>query len=335
MLDAKKDADLTWAVQCLQAGGIGALPTETVYGLAGDACREGVVGKIFAAKERPLTDPLIVHVGSFAEAQRIGKMTPLARNLAQHFWPGPLTLILPKQSLVPSLVTAGKPTVAVRMPSHPVIQQILREGRLALAAPSANCFGRISPTLPNHVQKDLKGRIDFILDGGPTGWGLESTVLDLSEEPLWKIYRPGPITLEELETWARKFAPATRVETKSAVLDAGKAQSSPGLLERHYSPETPLKLISDGEINGLAEALENGKPGLLLWTGLGGAEMDSKSGRIFCLSPDGTLQTAAQNLYSVLHEMDQLGAPVIYVQRFPRSGLGLALNNRLERAASP
>ncbi len=323
---------MEWAIQSLRDGGIGAFPTETVYGLAGDARREAVVEKIFAAKNRPYTDPLIVHVGSMEAARLVADFSPLARALANHFWPGPLTLILPKSSVIPGLVTAGKNTVAVRWPLHPVAQSILKNGELVLAAPSANAFGRVSPTRPKHVLKDLEGRIDFVLDGGPTGWGLESTVLDVSENRKWRLYRPGPVSAEELQAWVQAHAPGTAIEAFGIATSPEHSQPSPGLLPRHYSPDTPLKLVSDEEVPEVIESLEKGTQGFLLLTGVG-PNAEFSGANLQSLSSDGTLESAARNLYALLHQLDRGGISLIYVQRFPETGLGVALNNRLERAA--
>ena len=337
-LDAEDPAERKKVIQWLQEGKIGALPTETVYGLAGNATRSTVADKIFRAKGRPAEDPLIVHVASLDFAQSFGTFSEAAFRLGQTFWPGPLTLIVPKTNRIPSRVTAGGSTVALRNPSHKVMQQILKDGKLALAAPSANSFGKLSPTRADHVLSQLDGKIDFILDDGPTGWGLESTVLDVSQPNQWRLYRPGPIDLEEIQEWLRSKRFALCIEDCShrpAAETHSHPLPSPGILAKHYAPHTALKLIQSAEVEDRERAILQGKPWGLLKTGLSqNTSFTRNHPQIRHCSENGTMGSAGKHLYAHLHALDQRGYDLLYVELFPHEGLGAALNNRLFRAAS-
>ena len=225
------------AAAVLRSGGLVAFPTETVYGLGANALDAAAVQRIFAAKQRPAFDPLIVHItGVEALAALVRHLPPAALLLAERFWPGPLTLVAPRADLIPDTVTAGGPTVALRAPSHPVAQALLRATRLPIAAPSANLFSHTSPTTAAHVWHDLAGRIEMILDGGATPLGVESTVLDISG-PVPVLLRPGGVTLEALE------AVLGRVELRTPRAEGDSALPSPGMLDRHYAPRTRLLLV--------------------------------------------------------------------------------------------
>lgn len=337
-LNSENPADLKKAIHWLQEGKIGALPTETVYGLAGDATRSTVAERIFQAKDRPAEDPLIVHVASPDFAKLFGIFPEAAFRLGQSFWPGPLTLIVPKTHRIPSPVTAGGSTVALRNPSHAVMHQILKDGKLALAAPSANSFGKLSPTRADHVLSQLDGKIDFILDDGPTGWGVESTVLDVSQPNHWKLYRPGPVDLEELRVWVQGEGYDLKIEDcsrESAREQESHPLPSPGILAKHYAPHTALKLIHSAEVKDREKGIHAGKRWGLIKTGLSPdvASNDVHPQIKYC-SEDGTLESAGKNLYAHLHTLDRAGYDMLYVEIFPHSGLGAALNNRLFRAAS-
>jgi len=296
------------AAEILHEGGRVAFPTETVYGLGGDARNDMAVAGIFEAKGRPRFNPLIVHVESAQAAQAYVAWSDLADRLAQAFWPGPLTMVLPLKpdtGLSP-LVTAELPTLAIRVPAHPVAQALLRTFGGPVAAPSANPSGRISPTLAAHVLAGLDGRIEAVLDGGACDVGVESTILGLADGPV--LLRPGGIAAEEIE--AVIGAPVGHHAEGSAI-------SAPGQLASHYAPGASVHLN--------AETRQDGE--LLL--GFGPVECDLN------LSPTGDLREAAANLFGHLHALDRQGADAIAVSPIPDTGLGRAINDRLRRAAAP
>ena len=297
------------AAQILKRGGLVAFPTETVYGLGADATNDQAIAAIFAAKGRPRFNPLIVHFRDIEAAAATVVFDRRARALAETFWPGPLTLVLPRQaaSRVSLLASAGLETLAVRIPSQPVARQFLAAAGCPVAAPSANRSSSISPTTADHVAGDLDGRIDLILDGGPCPVGLESTVVDLStERPA--LLRPGGLAVEEIEAVIGPLAPPT-----------GGAPKSPGMLSRHYAPDRPVRL------NAVAA-----DPGEAL-LGFGPAAI----GAVCNLSPRGDLKEAAANLFAMMRELDRGDFQAIAVSPIPRTGLGLAINDRLRRAATP
>lgn len=316
------------AAELLRQGEVVAVPTETVYGLAAHALNERAVRQVFAIKGRPLIDPLIVHGLDVAFFSRLAEFTPTALRLAAACWPGPLTIIARKTAAVPLLVTAGRDTVALRAPAHPVMRALLESCRLPLAAPSANPFGYLSPTRAEHVRASFGQRLPWILDGGPCTLGLESTIVDTSnpDEPP-RILRPGPITPEVLsQILGQQVAihlPAAR--TDEAGLDA------PGLLARHYSPHTPLDRLSPNQapeppLAGRRQAWVRIKRPM--------STQDTPRGvEIFWLSEDGNLAAAARALYDLLRRLDGIGFEKIWCETAPDSGWGLALNDRLRRAA--
>jgi L-threonylcarbamoyladenylate synthase len=299
------------AGRILAEGGLVAFPTETVYGLGGDATSDSAVAAIFKAKGRPSFNPLIAHVGSLDQAATLVELDSDAHLLAERFWPGPLTLVLRRRpdSPVSLLASAGLDSVAVRMPDHPVALALIRAAGRPLAAPSANRSGRVSPTRAEHVAQCLQGRIAMVLDGGPCRVGVESTVLDLSEQPP-TLLRPGGITAEELD--AVLGHPIRRA------LATPDAPRSPGQLESHYAPALPVRLNAQGAEAG--EAL----------LGFGPAP-----GCIFNLSPKGDLSEAAAHLFAMLRALDRPDYRGIAVMPIPEKGLGLAINDRLRRAAAP
>jgi L-threonylcarbamoyladenylate synthase len=297
-----------------------ALPTETVYGLAAWATNPDAVLRVFNVKERPKFDPLIVHLPDAGWLDGVAEIPKKDRKLAdtliKKFWPGPLTLVLPKKKLIPDVVTAGLETVAVRISSHPIFQSVIEAFGQPLAAPSANRFGRISPTTAQHVAEELGGKIHLIVDGGPTTHGVESTVITLREDSVW-ILRSGPITADDLQP----FAESVSVANRSALPNA------PGQLKSHYAPRTPLKLLKQGE----QPAAEKGRrTGLLAWC----SSDDAKGfAAVEVLSRNGDLKSAAASLFTKLRLLDAAGLERIVAEPVPEEGLGIAINDRLRKAA--
>ena len=307
------------AVELLREGAVVARPTETVYGLAADALNADAALKIFEAKERPQFDPLIVHLPDAGWLARVttvpDRSRELVARLTERFWPGPLTLVLPRQALVPDLVAAGLETVAVRISAHPVFREVVEGFACPLAAPSANRFGRISPTAAEHVDAELGGRIPLIVDAGPTAHGLESTIVAVHGERL-EILRPGPISQEPLA----ELAPIA-VRTGTARIQA------PGQLPSHYAPQTRLILTRDLATISLPQGQ---RVGALSWA-------DDKLGgfaAVRTLSPSRNPREAAANLFRYLRELDSAGLDLIVAEEVPASGLGTAINDRLQRAAA-
>jgi L-threonylcarbamoyladenylate synthase len=305
------------AAQLLDEGQVVGLPTETVYGLAGDGLNPQALARIFEIKQRPLFDPLILHFTDADSAFRLAARVPdLARELARRFWPGPLTLVLPKKDAVPDLATSGLPSVALRVPVHPVAQAVLRAFERPLAAPSANRFGRISPTDAAAVSTELGGAVSLILDGGPCLVGVESSVLDLSgDRPV--LLRAGGVPVEELEAVAGPVERARPVDERPL---------GPGQLKHHYAPRKPLRLVRDAqEIPRRADA------GWLVF----GAPPPVFAGVVRNLSPGGDLVEAAANFFRLLRLLDDdPRVAELFAVPLPARGLGLAINERLERAAS-
>jgi L-threonylcarbamoyladenylate synthase len=314
----------------IRHGGLVAFPTETVYGLGANALDADGVARIFVAKERPSHDPLIVHLSGLDQLPRVARaVSSVARALAAAFWPGPLTLVLPKQPAVPSLVTSGLDTVAARVPDHPVAQALLHAAGVPIAAPSANRFGRTSPTTAQHVWHDLHGRIDIILDGGPTLIGVESTVLDVSATPPC-ILRPGGVTAEMLAAVIGPVAVLARVP------DGEGSLPSPGLLEKHYAPRAELIFIQGRHARQalaaeLARALAAGKVVGVLATGEDAGHLAQAGALVYSLGGD--LNNVARYLYSGMRWLDAQGVDVILCRDFGAGGLGLAISDRLTRAA--
>jgi L-threonylcarbamoyladenylate synthase len=309
----------TAAVDLLRKGEVVALPTETVYGLAADALNPIAVSKIFEAKERPRFDPLIVHLPNQQWLERVAKVdnrsrTQIKRLIAQ-FWPGPFTLILDRQPIVPEIVTAGLDTVAVRISSHPVFAEIISAFGKPLAAPSANRFGRISPTAAQHVFSELGGGIPLIIDSGPTTHGIESTIIAVHDDKI-DILRRGPITAEQLAEFG-----------KIDIVGGSKKISAPGQFPSHYAPKTSLRLVDNAESFPLAK---NRRVGLLAWNASIPAE---KFAAVRALSERQDLREAAANLFRCLRELDELGLDLIVAERIPAQGVGAAILDRLERAS--
>lgn len=314
------DAALERAAALLRAGKLVAFPTETVYGLGALALDPAAVRRIFAAKGRPPTNPLIVHVGSVEQARQVvASWPPVASRLAEAFWPGPLTLVLPKAEAVPPEVSAGLPSVGVRLPAHPLAHELLRRVGAPLAAPSANRYTAVSPTTARHVEKSLDGRIDAILDGGPTGVGIESTVVQIVGDAV-RILRPGAISRADLEEVAR-------VEEGGAPEVAEGALPSPGLARRHYAPEVEVRLVYPLELREatLDATEEVGVIALQPRPFLSGA-------RWIELPADPALY--AQQLYAALHAMEDVGVEVLLIEVPPPGVEWEGVRDRLERAAA-
>ncbi len=318
------------AAEVLKNGGLVAFPTETVYGLGANALDEQAAQKIFTAKGRPTADPLIVHLAGVEQATLVARSVPeTAYRLMQAFWPGPLTLILPKQPAVPGLVTSGLATVAVRVPNHPVALALMKESGLPIAAPSANRFGHTSPTTAQHVWHDLRGRIDIILDGGSAAIGVESTVLDLSTTPA-RILRPGGVTREMLEA---VLGPVTVLGQRRK---AEPGLPSPGLLEKHYAPRAEMILFV-GErawdaLNAcLTEQRLARKVGVLAADEEAGV-LEQAGAVVYRMGSD--LNSIARHIYAGMRWLDGQGVDVILCRDYGTSGLGLAVRDRLSRAAS-
>ncbi|HKA91277.1 MAG TPA: L-threonylcarbamoyladenylate synthase [Haliangiales bacterium] len=322
------------AAELLRAGEVVAIPTETVYGLAAVAVDAAAVAKVFRAKERPTFDPLIVHLGDpdLAVAVDVGRLGPAARaaadRLAAAFWPGPLTLVLPRGARVPDLVTSGLDTVAVRMPRHPVALAVIRATGAPLAAPSANRFGRISPTSAADVVAELEGRVGLVLDGGPCTVGVESTVVAIGPGGELTLLRPGGVAPEAIERVAG--APLAR---------AGTSPASPGMLPTHYAPRKPLRLL-DRPVAALARAPDAGDArtlGLLAFCDeSAGAALAALAGRgviARVLSASADVDEAARGLFAALRALDASEAEILYAEPVPGGGLGHAIRDRLARAA--
>lgn len=308
------------AARCLEGGGLAAFPTETVYGLGADATNARAVARLYEAKGRPAFNPLIAHVNDLQAAKRIARFDKRSLRLAEAFWPGPLTLVLPKAPGCPvsDLATAGLETIAVRVPAHPVAQEILRAFGKPVVAPSANISGHVSPTTAAHVFGDLAGRIDLIVDGGPVSVGVESTIVGCFETPM--LLRPGGLPREDIErVLGEKLARMPE--------DPGADETqplAPGMLASHYAPRTPVRL--NARQLEIGEALLAFGPRMIPGTG---------SASVMNLSEAGDLVEAAANLFGYLRELDAGGSRAIAVMAIPVEGLGEAINDRLRRAAVP
>jgi len=304
------------AARLIRDGELVAFPTETVYGLGGDATNERAVARIFEAKGRPQFNPLISHVLDSNEAKRYVQWNATADKLAAHFWPGPLTLVLPRgeRSPIALLATAGLDTVAIRAPAHPMAQELIRAAGRPIAAPSANRSGAVSPTRAEHVAESLGDRVKMVLDGGPCAVGLESTVLDLTTA-VPTLLRPGGATREAIE------AVIGTIALSDAIPSGESARKSPGQLASHYAPARPVRL-------GATTAAR--EEGLLAF----GPDVPAGAVVTLNLSPSGDLAEAAANLFAMLRALDQPGVDRIAVMPIPQTGLGLAINDRLRRAAA-
>jgi L-threonylcarbamoyladenylate synthase len=346
---AALEAAIAAAVEELGQGHPVALPTETVYGLAADALRPDAVVKIFEAKERPFFDPLIVHLPTEEWLEKITNVPKRSRGvvaeLIRRFWPGPLTLVLPRRENVPDIVSSGLPTVAVRMSANPVFRAVCSAFAKPLAAPSANRFGRISPTTAAHVKTELGGRIPLILDGGPTAYGLESTIVKV-DGPTLRLLRAGPVTPEDLGSAWRSVQEATghypsELEVASFFeklgvslpITAGSGEAlpieAPGQMISHYAPLTPLRLLSkDAEFRPPAAGKR--KLGMLAFFRPPAGDDYAK---VEILSETRDLREAAATLFAKLRRLDEAGLDMIYAESVPETGLGIAIMDRLRKAA--
>jgi L-threonylcarbamoyladenylate synthase len=319
---------LAEAARVLRAGGLVAFPTETVYGLGANALDASAVARIFEAKGRPANNPLIVHISDINQAQQVAAEWPeTAARLAERFWPGPLTLVLTKRDTVPDIVTAQGTTVAVRMPAHPVAHVLLREAGLPIAAPSANRSTELSPTRAEHVLRGLEGRIELLLDGGPTTGGIESTVLDLTTTPP-RLLRPGLIGVTELEAVIGSLACFPSLQS-----EATQVLPSPGMMPRHYAPRTPLECVEGGKEQERLSLLvsEKRRVGWVAFAAPG--EVIIPSHVLLRVLPSDAAGYAAQ-LYAVLHELDDASLDRIIVTLPPDTEDWLAVRDRLRRAAA-
>ncbi|MBM7645374.1 L-threonylcarbamoyladenylate synthase [Scopulibacillus daqui] len=317
------------AAACLKGNEVVAFPTETVYGLGGNALSDEAIEKIYRAKGRPSDNPLIVHVASLEQLHQICDSIPdSAQKLIDAFWPGPLTIVLPKTGALSKRVTAGLSTVAVRMPEHPVAHAIIKAANLPIAAPSANSSGRPSPTLASHVLDDLNGKIAGVVDGGASGVGVESTVVDCTVEPV-AILRPGGVTREQLE------AVVGKVTTDPALSQPDKPPKSPGMKYQHYAPEAPVYLVAGGKekIQELAKlAQSNHKRVGVLTTEENKCEYPMAAAVIAC-GKRADLASVAHCLYDSLRAFDETHVDIILSETFPMKGIGAAIMNRLSKAA--
>jgi len=308
--------DIQRAAQLLEAGELVAIPTETVYGLAANALESTAIAKIFTVKNRPQFDPLIVHVASWHDALQLATdVPPRAITLAQKFWPGPLTLLLPKKDIIPDLVTSGLDRVGLRCPNHKMTQQLLRQTSFPLAAPSANPFGYVSPTTPVHVQEQLGDKIAYILDGGNCAVGIESTIVGFEEDEA-VVYRMGGLAVEDIEKEIGKV----RVSIHST-----SNPKAPGQLQSHYAPRKKVLL---GRIAELLSRFRGINAGVLSF------QKDYAQPFQVILSPKGNMEEAAQHLFSALRTLDKMPIDIILTELVPDAGIGRAINDRLKRAAA-
>ena len=300
-------------------GDIAAIPTETVYGLACNALDTQAVSKVFAAKGRPSTNPLIVHIESLDDLETYAVVPQSAQKLIDAFWPGPLTLIFPKTEVVPDTVTAGLDSVAIRMPSHPVFRELGKRCDFPIAAPSANPFGYVSPTTSTHVMRTMGDKINWILEGGTCSGGIESTILSYKNPSQPTILRHGGIPIDALESILGR-----KILSKEVVVEeADQSLEAPGLLKRHYSPETRIELFT-----GTPPLLSEQEAIVLLQKG--GRSSDS----VFHFSENGLIEEIARNLYKVLQEIDQKQFKRVFIETPPTEGIGVAICDRLTRAAA-
>ena len=309
--------DIQKAVQLLTEEQLVAIPTETVYGLAGNIFSEKAIKSIFSTKQRPFFNPLIVHISSVKSLNNLVTHVPeKAKLLAAAFWPGSMTLVLKKSKTIPDIITAGKDTVAVRVPNHPITLDLLKKLPFPLAAPSANPFGSISPTKPTHVENYFRNSIKMVLDGGSCANGIESTIIGFeNEEPV--IYRLGALPLEEIEALVGAISIKNKKEEKP---------DAPGMLARHYAPKTSTFLVDD--VAAEIEKNKGKKMGVLVFK----SSLNNENITEIILSKNGSLQEAASRLYSAMHDLDSKNLDLIIAERFSEFGLGKSINDRLQRA---
>lgn len=323
----------------LREGGIVAVPTETVYGLAGDALNAAACRKIFKAKGRPANDPLIVHIHALAQLDELAERNEAVEKVAAAFWPGPLTVVLPKKAAVPDLVTSGRPSVAVRMPRHRLFLELLKKCGRPLAAPSANPFGYISPTTARHVSDSLGEKIGYILDGGDAEIGLESTILDLRDAKRPVVLRPGAISAAEIaKVLGRRVGSKTKAKAGGyslALVATGVGEVAPGMLSKHYSPRTPIALHRKLSA-AVVKALPADEAAVFLFKPVGADARETvKAKNVFWLSERGDLKKAARGLFGMLRALDDGRWKRIHAELAPGAdGFAAAINDRLTRAAA-
>jgi L-threonylcarbamoyladenylate synthase len=342
-LSIKEEVNIRAAAGLIRAGGLAAFPTETVYGLGGDAFNTAALARIFEVKRRPRFDPLIIHIAAAEDLELAADLSALSPRSRQRLdklrglWPGPLTLILPKRREVPDLATSGLATAAIRLPDHPAAQMLIRLSTGAIAAPSANLFGRLSPTSAEHVRDQLGDRVDIILDGGPARVGVESTVLDLAgERP--RLLRPGGTPREQIEALIGPVETAGPVRAGDSGSVAAEGLESPGRLAGHYAPRTPLSAYPRAAMTALD--CRPGEGFLFFdgaareaWTLRNGGKTRIAGTAVMTLSETGDMIEAAAALFAMLHRLDALGLSCIRAQEAPGGSLGPAINDRLYRAS--
>lgn len=313
---AEINTNIEKAVDLLMQDELVAIPTETVYGLAGNALSKQAVAKIFSVKDRPQFDPLIVHVPNLSKAEEyVTEIPPVARLLAEKFWPGPLTLVFKKKDIIPPLVTSGLDTVGIRCPDHPITRQLLQKLPFPLAAPSANPFGYVSPTKPEHVNEQLGNKIQYILDGGVCPVGIESTIIGFeNNEPV--VYRLGGLSLENIEA---------AIGPVKVMAHSTSNPKTPGQLKSHYAP---TKKVMIGKIDTMLQEYPHKKKGILSF------QHDFGMANQIILTPSGNTEEAAQHLFEALRSFDKMDVDVILTELVPDQGLGRAINDRLRRASS-
>jgi L-threonylcarbamoyladenylate synthase len=311
-------SDISKAIELLNKEDVVAIPTETVYGLAGNIYSEKAIRKIFEVKQRPLFNPLIVHIHSIDQLEKVARKFPIkAQKLAEAFWPGSLTLILPKKLNLPEIVTGGKDTVGVRIPNHPVTLSLLKQLSFPLAAPSANPYNRISPTSSDHVKAYFENTLPMVLEGGECKNGIESTIIGFENKEAI-LYRLGAISIEDIEKIIGKIQIRNTSET---------TPNAPGMLAKHYAPRTKMYLLDD--VDEFIENNESKRIGVLRFQ----EELNAtRFEHIEILSKSGDLKEATSKLYAALHKLDSLDLDIIVAERFPDVGLGKSINDRLERA---
>lgn len=328
MLNAAEPGAVEKAAKIIRDGGLVGMPTETVYGLAANALDGKAVSKIFVAKGRPQDNPLIVHISEFNQIDRLVKSVPeSARKLAKAYWPGPMTMVLEKSDIIPDEVSTGLPTVGIRFPSHPVARALISAAGVPIAAPSANISGLPSTTTAEHVMRDMNGKIDAVLDGGACGVGVESTIITLASDPP-RLLRPGGITLEQLR------AVLGRVDVDNAVMNPlpkGARPLSPGMKYKHYSPKANVIILDGDEKKYAAYVNDHAEPGVaaLCYSG------EEKLVRVpaVCYGGETDYSAQARDLFDALRHMDDIGAETVYARCPEPNGVGLAVYNRLMRAA--